>query len=113
MSPTSLLEDYKQTNNGVDEEASVNEEDRGFPNRKTVSTNVERGLENQRERSMALNSEGLEVDPLLTFSFNNILSKITDFVFCLHCSLEVNGLDPNMVFDRTLWRHSIHVADPT
>lgn len=60
MTPTSLLEDYKQTNYGVDEEASVNEEDRGFPNRKTVSTNVERGLENQRERSMALNSEGLE-----------------------------------------------------
>ncbi|KAK2458451.1 hypothetical protein P8452_05072 [Trifolium repens] len=60
MNPTSLLEDYKQTNYGVDEEAFVNEEDRGSPNRKTVSTNVERGLENQRERSMALNSEGLE-----------------------------------------------------
>jgi hypothetical protein len=27
--------------------------------------------------------------------------------------LEVNELDPNMVFDRTLWRHLIHVADPT
>jgi len=26
--------------------------------------------------------------------------------------LEVNELDPNMVFDRTLWRHLIHVADP-
>ncbi|GAU14957.1 hypothetical protein TSUD_47520 [Trifolium subterraneum] len=60
MTPTSLLEDYKQTNYGVDEEAFVNEEDRGSPNRKAVSTNVERGLENQRERSMALNSEGLE-----------------------------------------------------
>lgn len=60
MNPTSLLEDYKQTNYGVDEEAFVNEEDRGSPNRKVVSTNVERGLENQRERSMALNSEGLE-----------------------------------------------------
>ncbi|KEH43992.1 hypothetical protein MtrunA17_Chr1g0206811 [Medicago truncatula] len=60
MTPTSLLEDYKQTNYGVDEEAFVNEEDRGFLNRKTVSTNIERGLENQRERSMALNSEGLE-----------------------------------------------------
>ncbi|XP_004496810.1 uncharacterized protein [Cicer arietinum] len=60
MTPTSLLEDYKQTNYGVDEEVFVNEENRGFPNRKTVSTNVERGLDNQRERSMALNSEGLE-----------------------------------------------------
>jgi hypothetical protein len=27
--------------------------------------------------------------------------------------LEVNELDPNMIFDRTLWRHLIHVADPT
>ena len=27
--------------------------------------------------------------------------------------LEVNELDPNMVFDRTLWRHLIHVANPT
>jgi len=27
--------------------------------------------------------------------------------------LEVYELDPNMVFDRTLWRHLIHVADPT
>ena len=27
--------------------------------------------------------------------------------------LEVNELDPNMVYDITLWRHLIHVADPT
>jgi len=27
--------------------------------------------------------------------------------------LEVNELDPNMVFDRTLWRHLIHIANPT
>jgi hypothetical protein len=27
--------------------------------------------------------------------------------------LEVNELDPNMVYDRTLCRHLIHVADPT
>ncbi|CAK8573802.1 unnamed protein product [Lathyrus sativus] len=60
MNPTSLLEDYKQPNYGLDEEAFVNEEDKSFPKRKTVSTNIERGLENQRERSMALNSEGLE-----------------------------------------------------
>ncbi|KAK7269948.1 hypothetical protein RIF29_22768 [Crotalaria pallida] len=60
MTPTSLLDDYKQGNYGLDEEVYVNEEDRGFPNRKAVSTNVERSLENQRERSMALNSEGLE-----------------------------------------------------
>ena len=27
--------------------------------------------------------------------------------------LEVNELDPNLVYDRTLWRNLIHVADPT
>jgi hypothetical protein len=27
--------------------------------------------------------------------------------------LEVNDLDRNMVYDRTLWRSLIHVADPT
>ncbi|KAL9317334.1 hypothetical protein ACSQ67_013851 [Phaseolus vulgaris] len=60
MTPTSLLDDYQQSNYELDEEVYVNEEDRGFPKRKFVSTNVERSLDNQRERSMALNSEGLE-----------------------------------------------------
>ncbi|KAL4321396.1 hypothetical protein AHAS_Ahas14G0106300 [Arachis hypogaea] len=67
MTPTSLLEDYKQGNSGVDEEVVVNEQDRGLPRRNVVSTDVERSLENQREQSMALNSEGLEIDSLLTF----------------------------------------------
>jgi len=26
--------------------------------------------------------------------------------------LEINELEKDMVFDRTLWRHLIHVADP-
>jgi len=26
--------------------------------------------------------------------------------------LEVNKLDLNMIYDRTLWRHLVHVADP-
>ncbi|XP_019422814.1 PREDICTED: uncharacterized protein LOC109332322 isoform X3 [Lupinus angustifolius] len=39
---------------------SVLEEERRFPNRNSVQTNIERSLDNQRERSMALNSEGLE-----------------------------------------------------
>lgn len=69
MTPTSLLDDYKQSDYGLDEEVYVNEEDRGFPKRKAVSTNVERSLDNQRERSMALNSEGLEVESLSTFLF--------------------------------------------
>jgi len=28
-------------------------------------------------------------------------------------NLEVNELDPNLIYDRTLWRNLIHVADPT
>ncbi|OIV91154.1 hypothetical protein TanjilG_30376 [Lupinus angustifolius] len=66
MSPT-LLEDYKQDNLGLDEEVYVNEENRSFPDRKSVATDVKRSLYNQREQSIALNSEGLEVGPLLTF----------------------------------------------
>jgi len=27
--------------------------------------------------------------------------------------LEVNEFDPNLVYDRTLWRNLIHVVDPT
>jgi len=27
--------------------------------------------------------------------------------------LEVNELDPNLVYDRTLWRNLIHLTDPT
>ncbi|CAL0314577.1 unnamed protein product [Lupinus luteus] len=60
MTPTSLLEDLKKSNNGPDEEIYFNEEERRFPNRNSVQTNIERSVENQRERSMALNSEGLE-----------------------------------------------------
>ena len=60
MTPTSLLEDYKQSNHVMDEEMKLNE-DKGFRNRNAVSTDVQKSLENQREQSMALNSEGLEV----------------------------------------------------
>ncbi|CAL0300391.1 unnamed protein product [Lupinus luteus] len=59
MSPT-LLEDYKQGNFGLDEEVYVNEDNRSFPDRNSVSTDVKRSLYNQREQSIALNSEGLE-----------------------------------------------------
>ncbi|XLR68342.1 hypothetical protein S83_019014 [Arachis hypogaea] len=38
MTPTSLLEDYKQGNAGVDEEVVVNEQDRGLSRRNVVST---------------------------------------------------------------------------
>lgn len=58
MSPTSLLEEAERTEHGINDE--MGKEDRGFSSRNTVSTEVERSLANQRERSMQLNSEGLE-----------------------------------------------------
>lgn len=60
MTPTSLLEETKRSSYGPDNELNVKEEDRGFSNRSAVSTELEKSLSNQRERSMALNSEGLE-----------------------------------------------------
>ncbi|XP_022762383.1 uncharacterized protein LOC111308326 isoform X2 [Durio zibethinus] len=60
MTPTSLLEDAKQTNFGLDEEMKVGEEAGSFSKRNAVSTEYEKSLSNQRERSMELNSEGLE-----------------------------------------------------
>ncbi|KAK3002094.1 hypothetical protein RJ639_022549 [Escallonia herrerae] len=59
MTPTSLLEESNRSTYG-DEEMRFREEDGGFLNRNAVSTDVEKSLSNQRERSMALNSEGLE-----------------------------------------------------
>ncbi|XP_030472531.1 uncharacterized protein LOC115690343 [Syzygium oleosum] len=55
MTPTSLLEDTKKGtyDNGLEEE-------RGFSKRNAVSTEPGNNLTNQREQSMALNSEGLE-----------------------------------------------------
>lgn len=54
MTPTSLLEETRSTN------IIYKEEDGGFSNRNAVSTDLEKSLANQRERSMELNSEGLE-----------------------------------------------------
>ncbi len=70
MTPTSLLEETKRSTNGLDNEINLKEGDRGFSNRNAVSTEIEKSLSNQRERSMALNSEGLEVDTFLPFSIN-------------------------------------------
>lgn len=60
MTPTSLLEESNRSY--VDDEIRFKEEDGGFSNRNAVSTDLEKSLLNQRERSMSLNSEGLEVD---------------------------------------------------
>ncbi|KAF5190691.1 tubulin alpha-6 chain [Thalictrum thalictroides] len=59
MTPSSLLEDKKKSVYEP-EELKINEEDRIFSRRSAVSTNIEKDLSNQRERSMQLNSEGLE-----------------------------------------------------
>lgn len=58
MTPTSLLEESWSTLK--DENITYKEEDGGFSNRNAVSTDLEKSLLNQRERSTALNSEGLE-----------------------------------------------------
>ncbi|KAI3805000.1 hypothetical protein L1987_26970 [Smallanthus sonchifolius] len=59
MTPTSLLEE--SWSSLKDENVTYKEEDGGgFLNRNVVSTDLEESLSNQRERSMALNSEGLE-----------------------------------------------------
>ncbi|MBA0614091.1 hypothetical protein Godav_014424 [Gossypium davidsonii] len=60
MTPTSLVEDAKNTNYGLDEEMKVGEERGSVPKRNVVSTEFDQSLSNQRERSMELNSEGLE-----------------------------------------------------
>ncbi|KAK4739893.1 hypothetical protein R3W88_003590 [Solanum pinnatisectum] len=59
MNPTSLLEETN-TNIKDDEETKSREEDGGFYRRNALSTDSGRNLTNQREQSMALNSEGLE-----------------------------------------------------
>ena len=66
MTPTSLLEDSNRGGAYELEEEIKLEEDVGFSKRNAYSKDFEANLSNQRERSMALNSEGLEVD---TFSF--------------------------------------------
>ncbi|KAG4209196.1 hypothetical protein ERO13_A03G180600v2 [Gossypium hirsutum] len=60
MTPTSLVEDAKNTNYGLDEEMKVGEERGSVSKRNVVSTEFDQSLSNQRERSMELNSEGLE-----------------------------------------------------
>lgn len=58
ITPTSLLED---TNNGDFRlGGEMTGENRDFSRRSAVSTEVNKSLSNQRERSMQLNSEGLE-----------------------------------------------------
>lgn len=63
MTPTSLLEEKERIEYGANDE--MGKEDRGFSTRNAVSTEIEKSLANQRERSMQLNSEGLEVQSLI------------------------------------------------
>ncbi|CAK9144985.1 unnamed protein product [Ilex paraguariensis] len=58
MNPSSLLEESNRSISA--DEIKVKEEGGGFSSRNAVSTDFERNLSNQRELSMALNSEGLE-----------------------------------------------------
>lgn len=60
ISPTSLLEESNRST--VEEEIIEDGADRLFSKRNAVATDSDKSLTNQREQSMALNSEGLEVD---------------------------------------------------
>ena len=60
MTPTSLLEETNRTDYGPNVETS--KEERAFSQKNAVFTEVEKNLANQRDRSMRLNSEGLEVE---------------------------------------------------
>ncbi|CAL5434197.1 unnamed protein product [Camellia sinensis] len=59
MNPTSLLEESNRSIYG-DEGIKFMEEEGGSSKRNAVSTDYEKSLSNQRERSIALNSEGFE-----------------------------------------------------
>ncbi|KAJ4963365.1 hypothetical protein NE237_023304 [Protea cynaroides] len=59
MTSTSLKDGNRSTY-GIDEEIKLEEDGRGFSKRNAVLPDFEESLSNQRERSMALNSEGLE-----------------------------------------------------
>ncbi|GER36930.1 F2J10.10 protein [Striga asiatica] len=69
MTPTSLLEEKTRSTEG-NEEIKFREEDGGwsYSRRNGVSNDGEVSLSGQREKSMALNSEGLEVK---RFSISN------------------------------------------
>lgn len=62
MTPTSLLEE-KNRGIEIEEEIKFREEDGGwsYSRRNGTTTGDGRNLTDQREKSMALNSEGLEV----------------------------------------------------
>ena len=91
MTPTSLLEDTNTTEYGVTDE--TRKEGRAFSQRNAVSTEVEKSLSDQRERSMKLNSEGLEVDPFC-FSFVScrIVQAIIGFRSRTLLKFQGNGL---------------------
>lgn len=58
ITPTSLLEESKRGT--IEEEIIEDEVDRLYSKRNAVATDSDKSLTNQREQSMALNSEGLE-----------------------------------------------------
>lgn len=94
MSPTSLLEEAERTEHGINDE--MGKEDRGFSSRNTVSTEVERSLANQRERSMQLNSEGLEVGTFLYVVMHLVIKKhnlsfrnLANTLIIIYCKIHI------------------------
>lgn len=73
MNPTSLSEESKSRLYEANEtEIKLQDDSSSFSNKKgTISTDAGNNPSNQRDRSMALNSEGLEVDYFFLFHFIN------------------------------------------
>jgi len=87
ITPTSLLEETNRS--AIDEETKEQGGGNRSSKRNTVATGIDRSFANQREQSMALNSEGLEVDHVLVSDDFVYSNSIVDFLFwylakCFH-----------------------------
>ena len=90
ITPTSLLEDTKSTEFELGGETTGENID--FSGTSAVSTEVSKSLSNQRERSMQLNSEGLEVNFLMilfirVYELFKFLNSLYLICFDFYCSL--------------------------
>lgn len=82
ITPTSLLEESNRST--IEEEITEDGVDRLYSKRNAVATGSDKSLTNQREQSMALNSEGLEVDHIIPF--DAFLFKASQYIHFLVCS---------------------------
>ncbi|XP_072054207.1 DNA-directed RNA polymerase 2A-like [Arachis hypogaea] len=111
MTPTSLLEDYKQGNAGVDEEVVVNEQDRGLSRRNVVSTDVERSLKNPHNRRILFSSL-LAIDwEERKFLINNLVLQMSFSCRVLHIMQKDAQEDPAIFSDTLHARRLVNQVD--